>query len=106
MLEASPRDTLCYLAKAYGLEPDFIGKPGKADACERKIGLLCEELQRLRERFDERERYYAAAAAAARAAKKAKAAGFSPRGRAAAADDEQELTTRQILERKFAELED
>lgn len=23
MLEASPRDTLCYLAKAYGLEPDF-----------------------------------------------------------------------------------
>ena len=38
--------------------------------------------------------------------KKAKAAGFSPRGRAAAADDEQELTTRQILERKFAELED
>ena len=106
MLEASPRDTLCYLAKAYGLEPDFIGKPDKADACERKIGLLCEELQRLRERFDERERYYAAAAAAARAAKKAKAAGFSPRGRAAAAEDEQELTTRQILERKFAELED
>lgn len=29
MLEASPRDTLCYLAKAYGLEPDFIGKAGQ-----------------------------------------------------------------------------
>lgn len=107
MMEAHPRDTLCYLARAYGVDRDFpVRAERSTDVCEMKIDLLGEELRRLEERFDERERHYAAAAAAAQAAKKAKAAGFSPRGRAAAAEDEREMTTRQLLEKKFAELED
>ena len=45
-------------------------------------------------------------AAAAEAARKAKAAGFSPQGKDGGAGGLENLTTRQILERKFAELED
>ncbi len=106
MLETSPRDTLRYLVKAYGLEEDFWGKPEKSEIYEAKINLLCEKMQQLCDRFDEKERHYAATAAAVKAAQKAKAAGFFPRSRAIAKDDQQELTTRQILEKKFAELED
>lgn len=107
MIEAFPRDTLRFLAKAYGVEQDLSEMKDKSvDVCELKIDLLTQALHRLQERFDERERSYAEAAAAAEAVRKAKAAGFSPRGKAAKAEDEQELTTRQLLERKFAELED
>ncbi len=107
MLEASPRETMRHLAKAYGVESDFAGKTDHAsEISEFKIALLTEGLRRLQQRFDERERRYAETAAAAEAARKAKAAGFSPQGKAAAPGGLENLTTRQILERKFAELED
>ena len=76
------------------------------ELCELKIGLLSRELQRLNERVAAGERRYAAAAEDAAAVRKAKEAGFSPKGKAPLAEDLSKLTTRQILERKFAELED
>ena len=105
MLEASPKDTLCYLAQAYGVD---FGNREKSDCLDlaSQIEELRLSLAQLQSRFEEREKDFAAKTAAAEAAKKAKAAGFSPRGKALAADDFKNLTTRQILERKFAELED
>ncbi len=86
MLEASPRETLRHLAKAYGVESDFAGKTDHAsEISEFKIALLTEGLRRLQQRFDERERRYAETAAAAEAARKAKAAGFSPQGKSGGA---------------------
>lgn len=108
LLEASPRDTLCHLAKSYGV--DFGAADAKksetANLGELKMELLCEGFMKLQQRFEERERYYAEMATAAESARKAKAAGFSPQGKASYSDGLEEMTTRQILEKKFAELDD
>lgn len=106
MLEASPKAMLCYLARAYGV--DFGGNERANPLTDvlYRIEALQSSLAQLQSRFEQREKDFAAAAAAAEAAKKAKAAGFSPKGKALAAEDFKNMTTRQILERKFAELED
>ncbi len=107
MLDSNPEYTLRFLARAYGLPSVLAEKADKGvELCELKIGLLSRELQRLNERVAAGERRYAAAAEDAAAVRKAKEAGFSPKGKAPLAEDLSKLTTRQILERKFAELED
>ncbi len=107
MMDKSPKFTLRFLARAYGLEPELGGNFDKsAELCELKLGLLGEEIKHLRERIDDSEHHYELIVDALSSAHKAREAGFSPKGKAPLVEDTRNLTTRQILERKFAELED
>lgn len=109
LLEVNPKETLQFLATAYGIDLSAADKPVKpeVDVNELRIAMLSREMKSLKEEFLERERKYAELMANAKAAQKSKEAGFSLKGRNHSANgDFENLTTRQILEKKFAELED
>jgi|GEM_PF-672113 len=107
LLEESPKDTLLFLARAYGVDfaDNKITKPS-VDLNELRISILTERLEKLRAEFDDRERRYAELLANAKNAQKSKEASFAPKGAfASLGTDFDNMTTRQILEKKFSELE-
>jgi len=109
LLDNNPKGTLEFLAKSYGV--DFEGRPvaGNSESShlnELKLAYLTEELQQLQQKLEQRERREAALRANAVAAKRAKEAAFAPQGKKTSPSDLSNLTTRQILERQFAALDE
>ena len=110
LLEVNPKETLQFLAKAYGIDlsaTDKVATNPAVDVNDFRIAMLSKEMKSLKDEFVERERKFAELMANAKTAQRAKEASFSPRGRNnALVTDTENMTTRQILEKKFAELED
>lgn len=109
LLEHDPKGTLSFLAKSYGVDLGVLPAEGASQnphLNELKLAYLTDELQHLQQKLERRERREAALRASAVAAKRAKEAAFAPQGKKPAPADLSNLTTRQILERQFAALDD
>lgn len=108
MLEQNPEQTLRFLADSYGINwnnPAAGGAPLQS-AAELLLTRVAGQLQQLQDKFDQKERREASLRASADDAKRAKEAAFAPQGKKPAPEDLSNLTTREILERQFALLDD
>lgn len=117
LIEQNPAAVLQFLARVYGIEigqvsPDtntlqFCAETAaKTDTMLSEINKLIENVTALRAEFEAKSRHDAELLAKAEEAKAAKDAAFSVTGHHASDDDYSGLTTRQILERQFAQLDE
>ncbi len=116
LIEQNPAAVLQFLARVYGID---IGQSSdsntaqicsensaKTDALLNGMNMLIESVSALRTAFDDKNKHEAELLAKAEEAKAAKEAAFSVTGHRSADDDYSGLTTRQILERQFAQLDE
>lgn len=108
MLEQNPEQTLRFLAGSYGVGRNNSAACGASlqPAAELLLTRVARQLQQLQDKFDQKERHEASLRASADDAKRAKEAAFAPQGKKPAPEDFSKLTTREILERQFALLDD
>ncbi len=110
LIEKNPAATLHFLAGVYGINLD-CGQQSSAgrlaELCadiDAKINGLLYELNRLSENFEAKAKGEAELLAKAEEAKAAKKAAFAVSGHRGTDGDNTHLTTRQMLERQFAAL--
>ena len=116
LIEQNPAAVLQFLARVYGIDmgqgPDnntaqfCIENNAKTDALLNGMNMLIESVSALRTALDDKNKHEAELLAKAEEAKAAKEAAFSVTGHRSSDDDYKGLTTRQILERQFAQLDE
>ena len=115
LIEQKPAEVLQFLGKVYGIDIGIpqdesrvlqlcAGNSAKTDAIMHDIGRLLAEVSALRFGFEAKARHDAEILAKAEEAKAAKEAAFNVSGHRKSDDEYKELTTREMLERQFAQL--
>ena len=116
LIEQNPAAVLQFLARVYGIDmgqtanadtAHFCAETNaKTDAVLNGINMLIESVSALHAAFEDKNKHEAELLAKAEEAKAAKDAAFSVTGHRSSDDDYSGLTTRQILERQFAQLDE
>ena len=115
LIEQKPAEVLQFLGKVYGIDIGTaqddgrilqicVGNSAKTDALMQDINRLLAEVAALRLGFEAKARHDAEILAKAEEAKAAKEAAFNVSAHRKSDDDYRELTTREMLERQFAKL--
>lgn len=115
LIEQKPAEVLQFLGKVYGIDIGMghdeakvlqvcVGNSAKADALMQDIRRLFAEVSALRLGFEAKAKNDAEILAKAEEAKAAKEAAFNVSGHRKSDDEYKELTTREMLERQFAQL--